>query len=201
MTDWRDQILEEFAPQVSHLTLVSDPDCLLLEEKIQEGIRGRDFELITFDDPIQFRYAYESKYRSLWDKNQEIKTSVILRTANHDLVKLPYDLIKASRHLTFNLGHLFPNLSYPIVALLDLSDLDALFEAQDHFNPGMLGDNDTKDFILRHVFEIAPEILKHPADLVRFLIRRHIKNQKIPEALNERLIGVLVTPQPSDSNI
>jgi len=44
-----------------------------------------------------------------------------------DLDALPYDLLQAGRKLSFNLGDLFPNLSYPVVAALDLTCLDALF--------------------------------------------------------------------------
>jgi len=34
MTDWRDIILKEFPAQVARLTLVADPDGLLIEEGI-----------------------------------------------------------------------------------------------------------------------------------------------------------------------
>ena len=64
MRSWRDQILKEFTPKVARLTLVADPDGLLLEEGILEGVRERGFELIPFEDHIAFRYAYESKFRS-----------------------------------------------------------------------------------------------------------------------------------------
>jgi len=66
MSSWRDQILKEFTPKVSRLTLVADPDSLLLEEKILEGIREQGFELIPFEDHVAFRYAYELKFRSRW---------------------------------------------------------------------------------------------------------------------------------------
>jgi hypothetical protein len=46
MSGWRDSILKEFKPQVSRLTLVADPDGLLLEEGILQGIHERGFELI-----------------------------------------------------------------------------------------------------------------------------------------------------------
>ena len=32
MSSWRDAILNDFVPNVSKLTLVADPDCLLTEE-------------------------------------------------------------------------------------------------------------------------------------------------------------------------
>jgi len=57
MSSWRDQILNEFTPHVARLTIVADPDGVLLEEGILEGIREKGFELIPFDDHIAFRYA------------------------------------------------------------------------------------------------------------------------------------------------
>src|SRR5262249_28030891 len=104
---------------------------------------------------------------------------------------LPFDLLQAGRRLSFCLGDLFPNLSYPVVASLNRSDLEALYRAQQQHKPGALGDNATKDFILRHVFEIAPEVIKQPSDLLRVLLRRHHQAQQIPALLEERLIQVL----------
>src|SRR5690606_19176439 len=167
MGSWRDQILSEFTPQVARLTLVADPDGLLLEEGVLEGIRERGFELIPFEDHVAFRYAYESKFRSRWDRGEKTDLVVVLRSASQNLDALPYDLLQAGRKLSFNLGDLFPNLSYPVVAALDLTCLDALFDAQLRHAPGTLGDNATKEFVLRHVFEIAPELIKQPSDLLR----------------------------------
>jgi hypothetical protein len=54
-----------------------------------------------------------------------------------------------------------------------------------------LGDNATKEFVLRHVFEIAPELVKQPSDLLRVLLRRHYRSQRIPTILDERFIQLL----------
>lgn len=191
MGSWRDQILSEFTPQVARLTLVADPDGLLLEEGVLEGIRERGFELIPFEDHVAFRYAYESKFRSRWDRGEKTDLVVVLRSPSSDLDALPYDLLQAGRKLSFNLGDLFPNLSYPVVAALDRADLDALFDAQAKHAPGQLGDNATKEFVLRHVFEIAPELIKQPSDLLRVLLRRHYRGMRIPAILDERFIQVL----------
>jgi PglZ domain. len=215
MSSWRDQILKEFTPQVARLTLVADPDGLLLEEGILEGIRERGFELIPFEDYVTFRYAYESKFRSRWDRgdhfagsemgqpqaarrghamdgaHQQTDLVVVLRSQEADLGALPYDLLQAGRRLSFNLGDIFPNLSYPVVMALDRGDVDTLYEAQKRHAPGQLGDNATKELVLRHVFEIAPELIKQPSDLLRVLLRRHYRGSRIPAILDERLIQVL----------
>jgi hypothetical protein len=191
MNSWRDQILREFTPKVARLTLVADPDGLLLEEGILEGVRERGFELIPFEDHIAFRYAYESKFRSRWDRGEHTDLVVVLRSQASDLGGLPYDLLQAGRRLSFNLGDIFPGLSYPVVTALDRGDLDALYDAQERHAPGQLSDNATKEFVLRHVFEIAPELIKHSSDLLRVLLRRHYCGQRIPTALDERFIQLL----------
>ena len=191
MGDWRGQILREFTPQVARLTLVADPDGLLLEEGVLQAIRERGFELIPFEDHVSFRYAYESRFRSRWDEGKQTDLVVVLRSASNSLNSLPYDLLETGRKLSFNLGDLFPNLSYPVVASLNRSDLDSLYQAQNKQNPGQLGNNATKDFVLRHVFEIAPELIKQPSDLLRVLLRRHYRGQGIPRILDERFMYVL----------
>lgn len=100
MGSLREQILSNFTPQVAKLTLVADPDGLLLEEKVLEGIRKRGFELIQFEDHVAFRYIYESKFRSRWDRGEETD-SVVLRLASPDLGALPYDLLQVGRRLFF----------------------------------------------------------------------------------------------------
>ena len=107
MNNWRDRILREFTPDVARLTLVADPDGLLLEEGVLAGILERGFELIPFEDHIAFRYAYESRFRSLWDRGGQTGSAVVLRFAEGGLDSLPYDLLQAGRRLSFNLGEIF----------------------------------------------------------------------------------------------
>ena len=191
MSSWRDAILNKFVPNLSKLTLVADPDCLLTEEKLAFELRGRGFDLIEFNDPVEFRYAYESKYRSIWDRGEHTDLLVVLRLQDAELASLPYDLLQAGRKLSLNLGSLFPNLSYPVIEKLDRGLLDALFEAQLKSPPDRMGDNATKDFILRHVFGIAAELIANEVELLRALLRLHYGKLQIPLMLAERLIQVL----------
>jgi hypothetical protein len=191
VSSWRDKVLSEFTPQVARLTLVADPDRLLIEEGVLQGIHDRGFELIPFDDPVAFRFAYESNYRALWDRGEATDLVVVLRSQSRDLESLPYDLLQAGRKLAFAVGELFPNLSYPVVDTLARTDLDALYEAQTKYAPDKLGDNGTKEFVLRHVFRIAPELIKQPADLLQALLRRHYRAQRMPPIVEQRLVQLL----------
>jgi hypothetical protein len=77
------------------------------------------------------------------------------------------------------------------VAALDRGDLDAVYDAQKRHAPGPLSDNATKEFVLRHVFGIAPELIRQPSDLLRALLRRHYRSQRIPQVLDARFIHIL----------
>ena len=189
-SSWRDRILKEFVTDVSKLTIVSDPDGLLTEEHLVIELRTRGFEIIEFSNSIEFRFAYESRYRSIWDKGLNTDLIVALRTPHSALESLPYDLLQAGRKLSFSLGDLFPNMSYPVVEQLDRSLLDSLFDAQKKTSPDRMGDNATKDFILRHVFGVAAELISTEVELLRFLLRLHYGSLAIPSMLADRLVEV-----------
>ncbi|MCB0556898.1 MAG: BREX-3 system phosphatase PglZ [Phaeodactylibacter sp.] len=191
MDSWRDSILSAFATKASKLTLVADPDSLLAEEKLAEELRRRGFDLIEFNDPVDFRYAYELNYRSIWDKGEHTDLVVILRLQDSELEALPYDLLQVGRKLFFSLGSIFPNLSYPVVSKLGRGLLDALFDAQKKASPGRMGDNATKDFILLHVFRISVGLISTPVDLLRVLFRLHYGNTDMPAMLAGRLAQLL----------
>ena len=191
MTSWRDTILKNFVPRVSRLTLVADPDALLTEERLALELRRRGFDLIEFSDSIEFRYAYESQYRSLWDRGESTDLVVALRLPDSAFDGLPHDLLRAGKRLAFDLGNLFPHFSYPVLQSLDHGLLDALFDAQTRAAPDRMGDNATKDFILRHIFGIAAELIATDIDLLRALLRLHYRSASLPTALSARLVQVL----------
>ena len=191
MDDWRDRILEEFTPKIAPLTLVADPDGLLLEETLLEAIRERGFEILPFEDSVAFRFAYESRFRSRWNRGEAADLVVMVRAENHQLEALPYDLLRAGRRLSFGLDELFPGLSYPVVASLDRGHLGILHRARMQQGAGRLGDDATKDFALLHIFDIAPVLIRQPTDLLRVLLRKHHRAQRLPRILDDRLIHLL----------
>ena len=189
--DWRNEILKEFTPKVARLTLAADPDGLLLEETLLSAVSSRGFEIITLEDTISFRYAFESRFRAHWDLCVVTDHEVVLRVQDRELKTLPFDLLQTGRHVSFGLATLFPDLSYPVVASLDRSDLDALFRAWARHGSGGLGPDATKDFALLHVFGIAPRLICSAADLLRALLRLHYRGQHVPSLLDDRLVQTL----------
>ena len=191
MSSWRARILSEFMPGAARITLVSDPDGLLRDESILVHIRELGFEIIPFEDPITFRYAYESGSRARRDGGEQVDPVVVLASSHAEIDTLPYDLLQTRCRLSFSIGDLFSNLSRSVVAALEPNDLDALYDAQQRHRPQVLGDNATREFVLRHVFGIAPELIVEPSDLLTVLLRRHYAARRIPRLLDDHFIGLL----------
>lgn len=158
LNGWRESILKEFVRWVSKLILVADPDGLLTEGKLAFRLQERGFDLIEFNDPVEFRFTYESRYRTVWDSGEETNV-VVLRLQDSELASLPYDLLEAGLMLSFNLGNLFPNLSCPVVEKLDRSLLDTLFEAQQKSSPDRMGDTEIFRLVQFHLTQLFSYIL------------------------------------------
>ena len=188
---WRDSILNEFINDVSKLTLVADPDGLLTEELLVTGLREKGFEIIEYEDAISFRYAYETKYRSRWDKGITTDLVVVLRTQESDLETLPYDIYEKGRKLSFSINKLFPNLSSPIIEELDKKYYEKLFQSQINSLSRRIGDNATRDYIMENVFGIKPDLVNTVPQLLNLLLRIHYSGMNLPQNLSFRIINSL----------
>ena len=192
MTGWRDAFVGELAASTSSATVVADPDDLLLEERMLQRITDLGYHIITFDDHVAFRFEFESRLRSMPDQGVDAPQRVLIRVSGPHANALPYDVLVRARQLTFGLDRLFPKLSYPVVASLDRSGLDDLFAAHRLHPPGgRLGDRETRAYVLRHVFGVAPETIARESDLLRFLLRRHYRGLRIPAAFDADLLRFL----------
>lgn len=187
MASWRDTILKNFKPKISRLTLVADPDGLLTEEGMLTAIKDRGFDLIPFDDPIAFRYAYESQYRRKWDTGQSTDLVVVLRSAELPLQRLPYDLLKAGREIPLALHEFFPKLNYKVLSALDKSHLDAIDQAYQRHDGDQLTERETREFVLMHCFGLVPQLLKTPVQLLKELLSLHSRKVRLPDLLVEHL--------------
>ncbi len=195
---WREPILAQFSrdiASVARLTVVADPDELLTEQGIVDGIRQRGFEIVPFEDHVAFRYAYERRFREVWDNGNDTNLVVVLRAARSDISGLPFDLLQQAerdrRLLSFGLAELFPSLAPHVLSELDRGDLDAVSAAQQLFKPEPMGENATRDFLLRNVFRLDPAQIQSDADLLRALLRRHYSSKIVPKSLDQRLIHLL----------
>lgn len=196
VSSWRDAILQQFIPDGATLNLVADPDSLFSEEGLALALREAGYALLEFRDPVEFRYAYETTYRVVHSDHATAEGHdliVVVNAPETDFFSLPYDVFHTARRFSFSLGELFPNISYPVVAELERAHLDKLFACHAQYALERMGDNASKDFILRHVFGIAAELVRSDADLLRTLLRLHYPGVQLPPGLARRLVQILKT--------
>ncbi len=189
MASWRDEILSHFEPGGPVLIVVHDPDHLLTEERVLNGILSKGYEVLIYEDPVAFRYAYETNYRSAWNVG-EGKQLVVLVQAAEDVMVLPYDVLGRAKELRFSLCDFFPGLAAPVVEALDRSLLDALWDAYRTRQGMTLGDDATREFVLTHCYHVAPYLVKTPADLMKYLLGRHYRGEQCPRILDDLLLEV-----------
>jgi hypothetical protein len=188
--DWRENILIHFNEPSEPLTLVADPDGLMREEKVYSAIGKRGFEILVYQDPIRFRYQYETSFREPLEDGKKEALVVILEGNKGKLRELPYDLWRAGRHLEFSLANFFPKLNYSVVSLMR-SELDTLYPIyQDYFGP-VLGEQETIDYLLKHVYNLELATIGTPEKLLSKLIEKHYRMESIPEEFEQLAISQL----------
>ncbi len=189
--DWRDDIVKQFPLHGPLLTTVEDRDDLLREELLQQRLREHGYELTWYEDPIAFRLAYERDFRAKWDDCGSPRLAIVWHGSSEELRSLPFDVEARARRLRFSLADMFPRLDANIVGQLDRKYLDTLYSAARHTTPSYRSERETKEYLLKHVFRIVPEIIQSPSELTRVLLRRTAEDQRVPEILEQHLLGVL----------
>ena len=192
MSAWVDRILGEFPSDLARLWIAADPDAVLLDERILAGLRARGFEVLPFEDPIAFRAEYEERYRQAWDRGEDGRAlSLVLHLRSAESDSLPWDYLRQARTVHLSLANLFPRLSYGVVRQVAAEHLDALFDAHAKHASQSLGEAATKDFILTHVFRLAPHLITRMEDLWRELLRLHHRDLVLPPVLIEHMAQII----------
>jgi hypothetical protein len=200
MPSWRDSILNQFVPQLSKLSLVSDPDNLLTEEKTARALRQKGFDILEFSDAIEFRYAYESQYRAIWDSGHKTELVVILHTKQFYLDSLPFDLLESGKKYSFKLADLFPIFSPPILEILDKNLLDLLYEIRGSYPQKRISDDSTIDFFLKYLYKINIDQIYNEIDLLSVLLHIHYSCYDFPERIRNRL-QILLSENPQFTSL
>lgn len=192
MSAWLDRIIGGFDAALATFCIVSDPDGVLLDERILTALAGKDFEVLPFDDTIAFRVEFEERYRAHWDRGVPGEhAALILHTRSPDTSALPWDYLRAARRYRLSLAELLPQLSYTVIQQLDGRHLEALYEAQERHAEQVLGEKATQDFVLTHIYRIGLHLIEQPNELLAVLLRLHYRREELPLTLCRRLDEVI----------
>ena len=200
MTSWTERILQAFPEDLSSFWIASDPDNLLLDENILRVLRDRGFEVLPFEDSIAFRVEYEERYRDAWDRGAEgASKALVLQFQGADLNFLPWDYLRHARRVDLSLADLMPKLSASVIRQIDSSDLERLFAAHNSHASQVLGESMTKEFLLTHLFEVNPHLMRKPETfwreafglLYRGVVLPPVLAQYVAKILTDSVLGSL----------
>lgn len=192
MSLWTDRILSQFTADLTRLWVACDPDEVLLDEKLLTELRARGFELMLYEDPFVFRAEYEERYRAAWDRGEPGPApSLVLHFRSSDANELPWDIVHHGRVVRLSLAELFPRLAYSTVQQVEPEHLAGLFHAHQSELQSARGENESKDFILEHVYQLAPRSLRTPVDFWRELLRLHYANRFLPSLFAQHAASII----------
>jgi PglZ domain len=196
---WRAPILRHFTPAIAasgHMTVVLDEDALFTDPALLEAVSFAGFELLPADDPVALRYAFETRVRARRAGGARAPHAIVPVRRRPVELAVPWDLLRIARleerELAFGVAELFPRLAPSVVAELPREMLDSLAAAlSTHHLAEQLGEQGSRDFILRHVYKVAPELVQRDVDLLRVLLRRHHLGEAWPPGLDARFVGAV----------
>ena len=65
MTTWEEKITSRILPELGSLWVVADHDALIRNERIASKLLADGFEILPYEDPLAFRFRYETGARQL----------------------------------------------------------------------------------------------------------------------------------------
>ncbi|WP_371360358.1 BREX-3 system phosphatase PglZ [Pseudomonas sp. KT_2_4] len=202
MSQWSERILSHFTADLTRLWVACDPDDVLLDEKLLSELRDRGFEMMLYEDPFAFRAEFEERYRAAWDRGEQGPApSLVLHLRRADANELPWDVVHHGRVVRLSLAELFPRLAYSAVQQVEQEHFAGLFHAHQTELQTARSENESKDFILEHVYQLTPRSIRNPVDFWRELLRMHFANRSLPPLFAQHAAGIiqgkgLFTDQP-----
>ena len=193
MSQWIERILSRFTADLDRLWVACDPDDVLLDERLLAELRSRGFEVMLYEDPFLFRAEFEERYRTAWDRGEPGSTpAVVVHWRGADPNELPWDIGHYGRVVSLGLAQLFPRLAYNVVKQLEPEHFAALLEAHDSELQGVRGENESKDFILERIYQLAPRSsIRTESDFWRDVLRMHFANRALPLVFAEHAASII----------
>ena len=129
--------------------------------------------------PVRLRAEYEERYRAAWDRGEPGPAPRWFASAQRrcECVAVGH---RASRSWFASALLICSRLAYSAVQQVEPEHFAGLFHAHQTELQNARGENESKDFILEHVYQLAPRSIRNPVDFWRELLRMHFANRSLP---------------------
>jgi len=187
---WYKNLVERISDNDTKLVIVIDPDNVLSNEKTIQELTDKNYIIHEYTDSIEFRYAMVTHYESQISKGI-CKLLIHVSDINQNISNISYDILINAQIVSLSLEEVFENLSLKVVKCMDTAYYDKLYNSIRLYHPDKLGENPSKDFILKYVFEIDANLINTDLDLLRLLLRLHYNETQIPKLIGNRFVDQL----------
>ncbi|MFR2551468.1 MAG: hypothetical protein ACLS8D_06285 [Clostridioides difficile] len=120
--NWINEITDRF-PQ-KKIYLVRDDDGLLMIDNVKVELSELDVSVITYGDPVHFRYTYETKFGRKFDG------ILLIRLVDTDFQEVPWDVYQKAFREFIGITDIFPFLDCKAVKKLGIENWEQLYNAQ-----------------------------------------------------------------------
>ena len=188
MEKWEHQIIQKFIPDLEpRMWVVADPDKVVRSENILSALETNGFDVVVFEDPIAFRYEYESRSRRLWNMGKGSPLVLIYDSAEVELEQLPSDVWMPAHKLDFGLQGIFPNLDSSVLRSLFPNQWQRLAEYVKKQGNQACSQRETEELALKVLFKVVPELIDDESQLIAKLIEIHRDQSRIAKLIADRL--------------
>ncbi len=161
--------------------IVEDQD-RLVDREIVERVLERGYSVVEFEDSIVFRYIYETGYRE-----QDKKLIVITRETPAE--ELPFDIYSSFYTVEVSINTLFPKFSRTALEVLDKLELERLYETYSD-DLDFLSTRETKEFILKRIYEFDPARRYELSQLIAWLMKLHYNRIQMRDELIDLVMEI-----------
>lgn len=185
--DWRKKILTQFVPDAgTKVWAVSDPDKLVRNEQVLGQLQSKGFECVFFEDPVTFRYEYESRVRRAWERGSALPLVILFDDRIDGFNALPSDVLQSASRLEFGLPNIFPNCDASVIREIPIKLWDKLSEHMQRTPGKNFNKRDTEELVLRVCYKLSPELIDTIPEFYRKLFDLHLCHEGLPEKLASR---------------
>lgn len=183
MRNWRTSILNMIRHSDDLVTLVLDPDNLLADQQLVRILKESQHDIHTYNNPVEFRYYYESHYRMKWENNTPVETKLIVRFLTHESSKIPPDLKERCYIIPITISDVFPTLNAFTLRQIGTAEFDRIFQGLDPIPGEQMNESETKKFLLESIYHYPISRISNRIDLYEQLFRIHHQKIVIPNFL------------------
>jgi hypothetical protein len=183
MHNWRTLILNKIRPFEDPVIILLDPDNLLSDQQMIQSLKDIQYDIVTYHNPVEFRYYYESQYRMKWDNNLPVESKLIVRFLTHERTKIPVDLKERAQIIQISIADVFPSLHARVLQQIGVPEFDRIYQDLDISAGEPLNEAETKKILLETIYRYQISHITTRIDLYENLFRIHHQKIVIPEYL------------------